>query len=115
MTTFQDKVRAWLVECLGQGSADNVKLRCGRFIEEAIELAQAGGLTQKQVEDMVAYIYSRPKGEIVQEVGGVAITLATLCSALNVNLETAGKIELARCWENIDKIRKRNKTKPDFK
>lgn len=110
----QREVYAWLVECLGQATAGNTRLRTGRFIEEAVELAQAGGLTEQECIDMVRYVYSRPVGDVRQEIGGVRISLAALCTAFGVDEDVAIKQEMANCWKNIEKIRARNLTKPRF-
>lgn len=87
--------------------------RCNRFIEEAIELVQSLGMTANQVHDMVDYVYGRPVGHENQEVGGVMVCLAALCSARDMNMEFEAEDELLRIWNNIEKIRAKHAAKPD--
>ncbi len=52
-------------------------------------------------------------GEPQQEVGGVMVTLAGLCSANDIDLNKAAEKEHDRVWqpENIERIRAKNETK----
>ena len=70
--------------------------RAKRVLEEAVELAQAAGVTLLDAERVLYYVYDRPVGELSQEVGGVAITLASLCTANGLNLETEMWREIRR-------------------
>lgn len=67
-----------------------------RFLEEAIELAQASGCTREDARIIVDYVFDRPAGAQEQEVGGVMVTLAALCNALKLTMSDAGDKELAR-------------------
>lgn len=107
---FQSKVVDWLRACFGDVSRDQEE-RTHRFLEEAIELAQASGCTKYEAMQLVDYVYSRPKGEIDQEVGGVMVTLAGLCSASGVDMQDAADRELARNWERIADIRAKRAAK----
>jgi len=79
-TEFQDRLGYWMHECFGPTiSADKVE-RNDRFIEEALELAQASGYSKDRAHALVDYVFTRPQGEINQEVGGVMVTLAALAS-----------------------------------
>lgn len=96
--------------------ADNLtkRIRIQRFLEEATELAQASDLDEETVHKLVSYVYSRPKGLISQEIGGVMVTLAVLCEAagnsFDLQFQTEG-IRLLRMDTN--KLRERNKAKED--
>ncbi len=109
---LQGRVRTWVVQAFGYGVADNRQERIHRFIEEALELAQALDCPKDEVLMLVDYVYNRPVGEVRQEVGGVFTTLCALCSAIGVDLEIAAKTELMRCWERIEIIRQKQATKP---
>ncbi len=111
-TPFQFRVRPWLVECFGEEKATSKTERMNRFVEEAIELAQACGATRDTVRKLVDYVYGRPPGEASQEVGGVMLTLAALCLAENIEMDAAGETELARVWTKIDAIRAKNANAP---
>jgi len=112
ITDFQGQVRRWVVQCFGTSAADSKQERGYRFLEEALELAQAGGVTEAEARAMVAHVYSRPVGELVQEVGGSVLTLAALCAAYCVNLEAAAVAELTRAKASAAKIREKQSTKP---
>lgn len=110
---FQLKVLPWLMECFGpQGDACK-KGRAHRFLEEAIELAQASECTAEEAHQLVDYVYGRPVGEFSQEVGGAMLTLAALCLAHNEDMLQCGETELARVWTIVDKIRAKNAAKPE--
>jgi hypothetical protein len=81
-------------------------------LEEALELAQATGCSQDEVQMLVNYVYSRPAGQLDQEVGGTLVTLAGLCTAMHIEMESAGNSELKRNWERINAIRDKQATKP---
>lgn len=111
--TFQDRVTPWIKECFGIEVASDHAERSHRFLEEALELVQVAGCTKSEVLQLVDYVFDRPKGEVKQEVGGVMVTLASLCSAHGINMHECGEEELKLVWEKIEKIRAKWKTKPE--
>lgn len=114
MLEFQVRVRRWLKVCLGLQVADDVGERSCRFMEEALELFQAMGGSREDAQRLVDYVFSRPVGEPKQEVGGVTVTLAALCSASGINMEAAAWEELERVNrpEVMDKVRAKQASKP---
>lgn len=110
--TFQRRVDEWLLSCFGFRIARDRTERNHRFLEEALELAQSADCTRSEAHQLVDYVFDRDVGEIEQEIGGVVNTLAALCLAHGHSMEACGDIELARCWENIDKIRAKQAAKP---
>lgn len=112
MEEFQFEVRDWLEECLGQEVADDKRERGHRLLEEALELVQANGCSREEALQLVDYVYGRPVGVLEQEVGGVACTLAALCSAEEVSLEDCAWRELDRIRLSMDKIRAKQASKP---
>lgn len=110
--SFQTRVHAWMLECFGETiAADHVE-RNHRFIEEALELVQANGCSQSEAHQLVDYVYGRPIGEDLQEVGGVMVTLAALCNSRGIQLDMMAERELARVWTKIEKIRAKHAAKP---
>jgi len=111
--TYQDRVAAWMMTCFGADITNSLQERCLRFFEEAGELCQALGMTEQQARDLVAYTWGRDKGEPVQEVGGVMVTLAAMCHAAGLDMAAAGETELARINtpETIDEIRRKHHAK----
>lgn len=109
---FQAAVKLWMMDCVGQERTDDVQHRTFRFCEEALELAQSTGMTRAEVLQLVDYVYERPQGNTHQELGGTMVTLFGLATALKISAIYCGEIELRRCWENINKIRQKDLSKP---
>jgi NTP pyrophosphatase (non-canonical NTP hydrolase) len=110
--TFQARVQPWMMACFGpESSADKLE-RSDRFIEEALELVQAGDYPKERALALVDYVYGRDQGEINQEAGGVMVTLAAHCLAHGIDMHEAGETELARIWTKIEKIRAKQAAKP---
>lgn len=105
--SYQSRVWAWLVLCLGTERAQELRERLIRFIEEALELVQSLGLSRDDVLALVEYVYGRPAGDPPQEVGGVAVTLAGLCQAHGLDMDECAEKELARVLSPgvIEKVR----------
>lgn len=103
--SFQARVNDWVVTYFGAAAATDRPVRNFRHLEEALELVQACGCSREDAHALVDYVFDRPSGEPVQEVGGVLTTLAALCSAQGIDMNAAGETELARVWTKIDKIR----------
>lgn len=112
ISNLQLGVYTWIHEAFGHEIANDPVERNHRFLEESLELVQSLGCTKSEAIQLVDYVFSRPKGEVQQEVGGVAITLAALCNVQRIDLQFAANIELQRIWEKIDLIRKKQKSKP---
>lgn len=110
--SFQTQVDTWLHACFGAEIARNKTERNHRFLEEALETVQSAGSTKSEAHQLVDYVYDREIGKLEQEVGGVMNTLAALCLAHGIDMDTAGDIELVRCWNNIEKIRAKQAAKP---
>jgi hypothetical protein len=109
---FQQRVDPWLLACFGEAIARDTGERNHRFLEEALELAQANGCTASEAYQLVDYTFGRPIGEAAQEVGGVMVTLAALCLARGIDMHAAAETELARIWTMVEKIRTKQAAKP---
>lgn len=112
MKQYQFLVWQWMLECFGDEIALSKHERAARFLEEALELAQASGLTPKDVRALTSYVYGRPVGDPAQEVGGVMVCLAGLCQASEISLYKAALAELARCEKKTASIRAKHAAKP---
>ena len=110
--SFQQRVREWVVACFPTSSGLDVQERNHRFLEEALELAQANFCTKEEALELVEYVFGRAKGDVHQEVGGVLVTLAALCNATSIDMDDAAEKELDRNWSRIDRIRAKQATKP---
>jgi hypothetical protein len=106
---FQDEVVRWMMACFGEIDPTE---RTHRFVEESIELAQSCGATKEEVLQLVEYVFSRPTGNKFQEVGGVLVTLAGLCSAQSISMELAGATALIENQDKTEKIRAKRAMRP---
>ena len=112
MMEFQQRVLDWVQRCFGSSPSANRQERNYRFFEEAAELVQASGMTRQECIDLVNYVYDRPPGDLVQEVGGVMTTLAALCGALGLHMTVCGEMELHSINQRIEAIRAKDANKP---
>lgn len=110
---LQRRVEEWVLTTFGEGPATTKKERALRFVEEALELVQARGMTKEEALLIVDYVYSRPAGETFQEAGGVMMTLSALCWQAGIELDDATTAELARVEspEMREKIREKQNSK----
>lgn len=112
ITSYQSRVEQWLEACFPVSVRSDRGERTHRFLEEALELAQANGCSRADALALVDYVFGRPSGRPEQEVGGVMVTLASLCSASDINMDEAGDQELDRNWKRIEQIRAKQQSKP---
>lgn len=114
LTFTQRNTHDWATS-LGGPEQPSAYLRARRFIEEALELAQACGVEQEKARAILDHVYSRPPGDPYQEVGGVGMTLLPLCEMIGISAEQAFEDEYARVNqpEVLEKIRRRQFEKAD--
>lgn len=112
LSSYQQRVERWLDACFPPAVRSDRVERTHRFLEEALELAQANGCSRDDALALVEYVFGRPVGRPDQEVGGVMVTLAGLCSASEINMDDAGERELERNWDRIETIRTKQQAKP---
>lgn len=111
---LQDGVRVWTRACFGNDVAADMRERGHRFLEEALELAQSAGVTREEVLELLGYTFSRPVGEMAQELGGVMITVSALANAAGLSCKEEGWHALQTNWTKIEKIREKRRNKPKF-
>lgn len=109
---FQRRVAEWLAACFPASVCADREERTHRFLEEALELAQASGCSSQDAHRLVDYVFSRPVGQPELEVGGVMVTLAALCAASGIDMYDSGDRELLRNWSRIDAIRRKQADRP---
>lgn len=95
------EVLEWATEMFGPIARDRRERAC-RFLEEAIELAQAEGLNIETVDKIIWRVYSRPPGQSPKEVGQARMTLN--CLAWNMGLEAGA--EEKKEWDRVRSIPK---------
>lgn len=110
--TFQREVGKWADKTFGPDWRGDLPERFHRFFEEAVEVMQSQGATAAACHQLIDYVFSRPKGSLPQEIGGVMTTLAALCESCGLDMESCGATELDRMWRKIDEIRRKHAEKP---
>lgn len=95
----QSDLLAWAADTFGP-TAHNIDERAARLVEEAIECAQAVGLPLEMIRKIAIRVYDRPAGELRQEIGGCAFTLATLAEVAGFNAQH----ELTREFDRVTAI-----------
>lgn len=96
----QTQVARWCAAAFGASHARSLPQRGVRLAEEAIEAAQAAGVDRDMLHRLVDHVYSRPPGELGQEIGGVGITLLALADAAGLDAEA----QEGREWLRIESL-----------
>lgn len=78
------------------GTQPDLQMRLRRFMEEATELCQAGGLSREDALVVFEDAYSRPVGEVHQEFGGTMVTLLCLANVTGHSVDVEARRELLR-------------------
>ncbi|MGA2270304.1 MAG: hypothetical protein ABSH44_17670 [Bryobacteraceae bacterium] len=104
-TGLEERVAEWIRTRIGEPNLHH-KERAMRLLEEALELAQAEGITIDQVGWQVDHVFARVKGEPAQEAAGVAVCLLGWCAATGNNLLALAIQEIERIEAKpLDEIR----------
>lgn len=107
----QQDVGAWTLEAFGPEDY-TPPVRARKLLEEAAEAAQAAGVTEEQALARVKHVYSRPIGDLADEVGGVGVTLLALAEAVGVNADLQEEEAFMRVLAKpVEYWRARNKQK----
>lgn len=110
----QRKVLRWAIKTFG-AHAGNVDERAARVAEEAMEMAQAAGVSSEMAFNIVSRVYSRPPGNLMLEIGAVALTLESMCQVVGTHPAAEAQAE----WERVaalppDHWKKRHGAKIEF-
>lgn len=102
----------WCKEVFGPEHVLDKRVRALRLLEEAIELFQSVGGKAEQATNLVNYVFSRPPGNPIQELGGVSTCMLVLAQTLGTTVEEAEDLELRRVWSKFaEHFQARNRTK----
>lgn len=109
---LQTRLTAWARAAFGEQHVASIPQRALRLLEESVELAQAAGVDEQLAAKLVAFVYSRPAGELFQEMGGVGVTMLVLAESAGICAETAIDKEAARVLSKpLEHFTKRNADK----
>lgn len=92
----QTMIADWARMAFGQAEATSLPQRGLRLLEEAIEAFQACGGDEAKAHEMVTYVFGRAKGEIGQELGGVAVCVLALAAAADLSADEEEAREVHR-------------------
>lgn len=84
---IQRQILQWACQTFGTETAANTGERISRFAEESLELMQSAGMDKTAVLKLVNYVYSRPAGEIKQEIGQVGVSLLGYAEHIGISAE----------------------------
>ena len=108
----QIETSEWVERTFGKEHLKNSYTRIKRFMEEALELAQACGMNPDDINKIIAHVYERPPGDPGQEMGGVQLTLLALATSLSLNADHEEEKELKRVLSlPPEHFQQRNKAK----
>ena len=94
---FQISVTNWVIDTFDTNALDDKRERSFRFLEEAVELAQATRvLSPEDIFNTMHWVLNRPNGEVHAEIGGVMVTLAALSAAHGETMFACAREELQR-------------------
>lgn len=110
---LQQRIISWLGRTYGQQTLEKEE-RSLRYAEESMELLQAAGVDKDTLLKIVDHVYSRPKGDVDQEVTGSYITLVGMCHAHGIDLHNSVDNELDRVEQIKDACRTKHDSKPEF-
>lgn len=94
----QQQCADWVIDTFGTAAMDSTEERLLRFAEEALEVLQAGGLSEERIDALKAHVYSRPVGEISQEIGGASVTLMLLAENIGQSVQKCERVEMERVF-----------------
>lgn len=103
MRRAAEKPLLWASECLEWAAATfgpiarDRRERGLRFLEEALEVAQACGVEKEVTDKLVERAYSRPPGDLDKELGQAQACLAMLSFVADADAMANAKAEFARC------------------
>jgi len=103
--TLEDRMKEWVISRIGVEHM-NPRERAMRLLEEAIELAQAEGVSEGQVTAQARHVFNRPAGDPESEAGGVAVCLLAWCASREKYLQVLAELEMDRIESKpVDQIR----------
>ena len=100
----QASVARWVSKLFGPAQAADVKGRATRMLEEAIEAAQAAGVSEDVVGKLTRRVYDKPAGDLRQEIGQVGLTLLAFSAAAGFDADTLEDEQVVRAWTTDPKL-----------
>lgn len=92
----QDVAEAWGVNTFGVMETRSVSQRTFRLNEESVEACQVAGVDPELLKIQIDEVYSRPVGQIHQELGGIGLCVLLLAAAVGLSADEEEQRELRR-------------------
>jgi NTP pyrophosphatase (non-canonical NTP hydrolase) len=89
-------IASWAELAFGRQEATSIPQRGLRLLEEAVEAFQACGGDEAKAHQLVAYVFGRDKGQVGQELGGVAVCVLALAAAAGLSADEEEAREIHR-------------------
>ena len=109
----QRRVGNWVRTRFGDGAMARHE-RAMRLLEEAIELAQAEGITPTEIDRLTANVFHKPAGAPSQEAAGVGVCLLAWAAGAGEDLWSLIEQEIERIESKpVEYFRARHRIKSD--
>lgn len=111
MLTWRPRMLAWHRMVFGDRHMVNgAKVYSMRLMEEAMELAQAEGVTADQAMTILRQMFDKPAGEPAKEFGGVLVTATGYANFADRDIEATFEAEYERIQDSavVERVRFRN-------
>jgi NTP pyrophosphatase (non-canonical NTP hydrolase) len=99
IVVLQKRVSKWVNARFGNACLTDNHERALRVLKEALELAQAAGVSPAEIIAVANHVWSRPIGDIRQEHAGVLVSLLASATSNGIDLEDAVVEEIERLWD----------------
>lgn len=108
----QEQCFKWATDAFGIAHAQSPQQRAIRLLEETIEAYQAVGCDIAMAHRLVDFVFSRPTGDITQELGGVGLCTLAFAASLGLSAEEMEVRELQRVMDKpLEFFHARNEAK----
>lgn len=112
--SYQSRVNAWMLECMGSEVAENLDERSWRVAEECCELLQATGFPLESLLAMAKHVYEKNAGKenyVAVELGDLVFCLAAMANAYHIDMIETMNWIVDRNWLNLEEIRRKHAAK----
>jgi hypothetical protein len=110
----QSVCAVWCAGAFGAECATSLPERGTRVLEEALELFQAAGCARDLADRVADRVFSRPAGDVAEELGQVGVTVlaAAAAAAAGLSADEVERVALARAMETpLAELRERHARK----
>jgi NTP pyrophosphatase (non-canonical NTP hydrolase) len=95
-TARQAIAEAWGINAFGKLEVHNVAQRTIRLNEESVEACQVANVDPDLLHEQIDEVYSRPVGELNQEIGGIGLCVLLLAASAGLDADQEENREVKR-------------------